>query len=274
MRSFWCGLPVAMTLLLPAAGSGQSESRSCTPAALDHVPVAVQSLDRAQLTYERLGFRLKPGRAHANGLRNAFAKFPGGDYLELISPERGAVDALSQRYVAHLEAGEGGSALALRADSLSALNAHLDAVAGPVRFQTYGSAFATLNFTDNLMGWLFLIEYLSPVVDPPEALSHPNTAAGIETVWLTEQAFSTLPKVAAVLCLPALRLATGAASSHPVSGVTLRVRSVDAARRTLRDSGLDVPIRTDARGRSVVVPAEDAHGIFIEFLEPASKAGF
>lgn len=91
------GLSLLTALLVPSSASGQAPPDGCTPTAVDHVPIAVVSLDEARLTYEQLGFRLKPGRVHANGLRNAFAKFPGGDYLELISPERGAVDALSER---------------------------------------------------------------------------------------------------------------------------------------------------------------------------------
>lgn len=268
MRHLGSSLSLFATLLLTAPGSSQSALDGCTPAAVDHVAIAVGSLDRAQLTYEELGFRLKPGRLHANGLRNAFAKFRAGSYLELISPERGAVDAQTEYYAAQLHAGEGGAALALRADSLGALGRRLEAAAIPVRIQTYGSAFTTLGFSDAELRWMFLIGYLDPVIDPPELLSHPNTATGIETIWLTEQALATLSNLGDALCLPAIGRASEAGGFAPVAGVTVRVRSVEAARRILRAAGLDVPIRSDARGRSVIVPPSRAHGIFIEFMEP------
>lgn len=173
--------------------------------------------------------------------------------------------------MARIAAGEGGAALALRADSLAALAGRLEAAGVPAVLERYGSAFATLAFTDAESSWLFLIEYLRPVVDPPDLLSHPNTAVGIETVWLTERAFATLPAIADHLCIPAVRQAPDAAGEAPVAGVTLRVRSIDAAQQRLRAAGVEVPIRTDERGRSVVVPATRAHGMFIEFMEPDSS---
>jgi hypothetical protein len=38
---------------------------------LDHIPVGVSDLERAGATFGGLGFALKPGRDHANGIRNA-----------------------------------------------------------------------------------------------------------------------------------------------------------------------------------------------------------
>jgi len=52
---------------------------------LDHIPIAVRDLDRAKADFEALGFVLKPGRLHTNGLRNAHAKFADGTELELIT---------------------------------------------------------------------------------------------------------------------------------------------------------------------------------------------
>ena len=60
----------------------------------------------------RLGFALKPGRPHANGIRNLHAKFPDGTELELITAAK-ATDDLTHTYVAHLEKGDGPAFLAL-----------------------------------------------------------------------------------------------------------------------------------------------------------------
>jgi hypothetical protein len=269
MRSVRYSLPILATLRFAVPAGGQD----CEGTAIDHVPIVVRSLAGAQLTYEQLGFRLKPGRLHANGLRNAFAKLPGGDYLELISPEHGAVDPQTARYVAQLDAGEGGSLLALRADSLDALGRRLEAAAIPVDVQRYGSAFEILGFTDADLSWVFLIDYIDPVIDGPELLSHPNTATHIETIWLREEAMATLSSVADTLCLPDLRQTTERPGSAPVAGVTIGVRSVDSAQQALRAAGLDLPISTGSRGRGVIVPSSRAHGIFIEFLEYDASVG-
>jgi catechol 2,3-dioxygenase-like lactoylglutathione lyase family enzyme len=241
---------------------------SCARAAFDHVPIAVRSLDDAERTYRALGFRLKPGRPHANGLRNAFAKLPDGSYLELISPERGGVDEITRRYVEQLGSGEGGAMLALRADSLAGVSRRLAEAGLVTRSATYGRAFSTLALLDEPVRWLFLIEYLTPVVDPPELLAHPNGAVGLETVWLRADAFAAYAAVGGVLCRLAIREVGEPAASGPVAGVTLTVRSVDRAVAVLSAGGLELRIRSDHRGRSVAVPPASAHGVFIELLEP------
>jgi hypothetical protein len=242
----------------------------CTPTALDHVPIAVHALDQAEASYTALGFRLKPGRAHANGLRNAFAKFSEGSYLELISPERGATDTLAETYVLHLASGEGGAALALRADSLPALAHRLSASGVAVELERHGSAFATLAFDETDLRWLFLIEYTTPVFDPPELLEHPNTAVGIEAVWRGEGALEAVRSRTGALCVPGVHLAREAREGPPIRGVTLRVRSVRDAQRVLRQNGLDLPIRRAPRGEVLLVPPSHAHahGLFLELLEP------
>jgi len=58
---------------------------------LDHVPLAVKDLEQAKADFEALGFALKPGRPHDNGLRNAHVKFPDGTEIELITADRKSV---------------------------------------------------------------------------------------------------------------------------------------------------------------------------------------
>jgi hypothetical protein len=64
---------------------------------LDHVPIAVNDLERAAAGYRRLGFALKPGRPHDNGIRNQHVKFRDGTELELITAPD-ARDALTRTY--------------------------------------------------------------------------------------------------------------------------------------------------------------------------------
>ena len=52
---------------------------------LDHLPIAVRDLARAANDYRALGFALKPGRPHDNGIQNQHVKFTDGTELELIA---------------------------------------------------------------------------------------------------------------------------------------------------------------------------------------------
>jgi len=79
---------------------------------LDHIPIAVGDLESSAEEHRELGFTLKPGRPHANGIRNQHVKFQDGTELELITtPE--VRDGLTATYRRHLQAGDGPAFLAL-----------------------------------------------------------------------------------------------------------------------------------------------------------------
>jgi hypothetical protein len=67
------------------------------PIGLRHVPVAVADLNRAASDFERLGFALKVGRPHDDGIVNRHAKFTDGTEVELITAPA-ATDALTGHY--------------------------------------------------------------------------------------------------------------------------------------------------------------------------------
>jgi hypothetical protein len=121
---------------------------------LDHLPVAVANLDEAAARYLRLGFVLKPGRPHANGIRNQHAKFADGTEIELITAPD-ARDALTATYRRHLALGDGPAFLALFAPSLEEAAARLDAAASRDHPRSLarapGVALSAVN-RDNLVG--------------------------------------------------------------------------------------------------------------------------
>src|SRR5262245_9874744 len=100
--------PVSLTLAL-AMGLGLTQSPMVV--GIDHVPVAVGDLDRAGDRYRSLGFALKDGRPHEDGIRNLHAKFTDGTEIELITAPA-ATDALTRTYREHLKAGDGPAFLA------------------------------------------------------------------------------------------------------------------------------------------------------------------
>ena len=79
---------------------------------LDHVNVAVRDLDAAATHYSAMGFALKPGRPHLNGITNRHIKFTNGTELELITAPAPA-DDLTRYYRRLIDAGDGAGFLAL-----------------------------------------------------------------------------------------------------------------------------------------------------------------
>ena len=99
---------------------------------LDHIPLAVRDLDQAGRDFARLGFTIKPGRPHDNGIRNLHVKFADRTEIELITAAEPR-DALSGEYVDHLRAGDGPAFVAFYAPDFDALAARLTALHQPYR---------------------------------------------------------------------------------------------------------------------------------------------
>jgi hypothetical protein len=243
---------------------------------LDHIPLAVRDLDAAGVDYRRLGFTLKQGRPHADGIRNLHAKFRDGTELELITAPA-ARDALTSFYVEHLKSGDGPAFLGLYAPDLDAASAALDvpharedgmvSLQGPLRYLFVGGRNA------------------SPT-DRPEHFEHANGADGLIGVWLAagerdarvlrslgavvsqeeveapERSRRRVARFAAgeVVFLPASRRRV---TGRPIVGAVLRTQSLEASRRAL--SAAAVPVVE--RGHSLFIRPEDAHGLWLELRE-------
>ena len=234
-------------------------------AGLDHVPIAVADLEKAGDTYRRLGFALKPGRPHANGIRNLHAKFPDGTEIELITAPA-ARDPLTTKYRRHLAGGDGPAFLALYAPDEG-------------RARGLGAP-----------GYVFFGPRNASPTDRPEHFAHPNTARALIAVWLAgdldaEKAFlraagatltermvhgpdaveatvARLPEGEVVLLPPSRALVAG----RPIVGVTLRVASLATARTVLSHAGVATRGRIGSES-SVFVPPAAAHGLWLELRE-------
>jgi catechol 2,3-dioxygenase-like lactoylglutathione lyase family enzyme len=256
-----------------AAGAA-SVQRPALLAGVDHVPVAVRNLERAAETYRRLGFVLKPGTPHANGVRNLHAKFRDGTEIELITAPS-AVDQLTQTYVDHLKHGDGPAFLALHAPDARALAEVVPANHAALRYIFFGG----LNH--------------SPT-DRPEHVQHTNTAESLASVWLAADEFvaeldllgragmkapqpetviTPAETVARVVRFNASSLVLLPASHQRIAGrrivgATVIVRDVGTASSVLRANGVALTgERATAHGRSVFVAPDLACGWWLELLQ-------
>jgi hypothetical protein len=263
---------LSLVVLLAAGGlAGPRDQPSAsgeTRAGLDHIPIAVANLERAAEQYRALGFVLKPGRRHDNGIRNEHAKFPDGTELELITaPE--ARDDLTTTYRKHLAAGDGPAFLAFHAPAMSEA---VHRSAPPYIF------FGGLN--------------RSPT-DRPEHFKHTNGAYAFIGVWLAADDLSQerklLQMMGAVIERRQARvpmpLATDVARlsddevvllparfqlvpGRRIVGATVAVKSLAAAQPIVERAAGKFLERVSGPGsRSVFVPPSSAHGLWLELRE-------
>jgi hypothetical protein len=280
-----CIAVLALGLGFVALGA-QAQHRFTTEATvgIDQIPFVVNDLDAAEDVWRRLGFRLKPGQPHANGIENALVRFEDGSGIELLTVPA-AVDETTTRYRALLEAAEGPALFSLHARDLGKLKEELS----QTRFN-YGAVSHTLDHPS--FDYLFFVGD-SRQKDDAAWLAHPNGATAMSRVWIAVprragndlqrmlevvNAEITLGKVYApeavetkiaavsngeILILPEARQL---AENRPVIGATFEVESIAAMRRRLADFGIPFTVG-GVRDQSLVVAPEITHGLWVEFRE-------
>jgi catechol 2,3-dioxygenase-like lactoylglutathione lyase family enzyme len=283
------GVVTYLSLNVVAHGNcGDPSAEAPVVLGLDHIPVAVANLEDATMRYRALGFTLKPGRPHDNGIRNQHAKFADGSEIELITaPE--ARDALTSTYRRHLAGGDGPAFLALFAPSMDAAAARLDSTQAPYRRQG-----AYLDFHDpDGLGYLFLGPRNRSPTDRPEHFAHANGASSLVAVWLAGKDLSRERRLLTILgarvvtaevrapdrmSTPVARFAEGDVLLLPedrelvpgrrVVGATVRVRSLAAVEAILaRGVAPGAAKVRGPQGPSVFLPPAVTHGLWLELRE-------
>lgn len=276
IRALLIGLVTVALPQQPAAGR---------PAAigLDHIPVVVHDLEQASATFREIGFALKAGREHANGIRNAHVKFPDGAGIELLRAPA-AVDTLSAHYVELLRAGEGAAFVSFHARDTRQLHAALRKAG--VAFRQKGGLTELL--APGLAFLFFVRDNRSPT-DRPEHFAHPNGATAMTGVWIATEHGEDLARLLVGLGGRRLRRqvsAPGPAEAtvvdlgssevvilperyqslpgRPVIGACFRVPDLAGLERTSVRSGAESAAAATV-GESILVGPGSAHGLWLQF---------
>lgn len=139
-------------------------------ARFDHFNVVVRDLDKTVSEMKSLGFKIKMGRPHGNGILNAFIKMSDRSYLELISVTNPTGD-LSKYFARKLE--EAGETPVFMSFEKSPLKQSGDMILNK------GKYFSTMGYPLNhILRAYFLIDYHMPPNDSPY-IDHENGVTGI-----------------------------------------------------------------------------------------------
>jgi catechol 2,3-dioxygenase-like lactoylglutathione lyase family enzyme len=294
MMSIFRTRRVIFTVLAIAAGAaslgwGGNRADAGSPVlGLDHLVLAVSDLDAAAERYRELGFALKPGRPHENGIQNVHVKFPNGTEIELLTaPE--SRDAMTGEYREHLAGGDGAAFLALYAPAVDRLTARLSE--GALEFER-GGGVVSFPLKHPLRHVFFGRRNRSPT-DQPEHFAHPNTAASLVAVWLSAENFDHERSLFALLGyetesdtvstpdpIPSevveigegeVYFLPGARQIVPgrrIVGATVSVGNLAAAKNLLQQAGVEMIVATEDTGiRSVFLPPSVTHGVWLELRE-------
>jgi len=272
----------ALAVLMSAGLISAAGAQTPPIVGMDHIPVVVCDLEKATADFRAMGFAIKPGRSHADGIQNAHVKFPDGTEIELITAPH-SVDALTSEYRAKLQSGEGPVYFGLYAPDHSALKAKLEALG--IAVAEDGS---TLNFPAGapLHPLFFGLGEKSPT-DRPEHFAHANTALRLSALWVrgNPEESALFRKLGADMdttapCGPLkgiveavhfsagdLYLVRGYAGTGAVIAARIEVKSLETVRQVLRESGREPKTYAPCERVSVWLPPEKAHGIWLQFVQ-------
>ena len=252
---------------------------------IDHIPLAVNDLERAAATYRALGFTIKPGTVDSNGILTSLIKFPDGSGIELITASE-AVDGLTEKYRQLLEAAEGPAFFAMHTRDtdkfIAALNtAQLD----------FSESDGVVEPGARTFDYLFFGRDNRLPTDRPEHFTHGNGATAMARVWIAtdksaelQQLLVTLggeatsrtvytpdkarAKVVAVtngeiVILPKSHQLT---KNRPIIGATFNVTDISLLERRLQSANIAFT-KGGTENLSLIVAPPETHGMWLEFRE-------
>ena len=229
---------------------------------IDHMPLAVKNLEQATNDYRHLGFAIKPGRPHDNGITTNNIKFPDGAGIELITAPV-ARDDLTRRYVEHLARSEGPAFIAFHARDTKKLFAALK-VAG------IGYSEGDGELTDVSYRYIFFVGDNRSPTDRPEHFKHPNTASAMTGVWLAPP--DPAPLVRLLTVLGATSHKETVLAPDPVDATVFKVENgrvvlLPPSRQVIRGRPIVGAEFDVAKGRpEVFLPPDQTHGLWLHFI--------
>jgi len=268
---------VALTLLLFRAAAGVQQP---LVQGMNHTPIVVSDIDKAQADFHAMGFTIKPGRLHPDGIRNAHVKFADETELELITAPKG-VDDLTTEYRRKLESGEGPVYYGLSVSDPAQL------------FAKAHTANLSLKSEDGLLTFpvasplhaIFFGKLEKVPTDRPEYFVHANTATRLSGFWVKDSQplrdlFRTLdvPLSQTKPCGPLASSATVAKLAKgdvylvsqtigpDILAARVNVRSILTAEKTLRSARFR-PQKFACDKTSLWLPPSVAHGIWLQFIQ-------
>ena len=230
---------------------------------IDHAIIAVHNLEEAVATYKEMGFTIKPGRLHNNGLINSHIKFSDKTELELMSVAKEPIDSISSTYSNFLQTGEGGAYIAFSGLKVRAIKAKLRKHNVEHKI-IRGRLWDYVVFPEGSgIDHLFFIEKHKSFTNEEWVYKHDNSVKAIKRIWI--EGGNNLAKLLKLF------------DAHPCANISPHNKSPETV-YSIDDTELIVvpPQKQEARLRFIGMGFDnyysmykkhfpDKHGIFIEF---------
>jgi Glyoxalase-like domain len=257
---------------------------------LDHVIIGSNNLDQSRsFLKDKLGFSLKKGTEHSNGISSFFVEFEDSSEIELISVAN-ANDKLTEEYNSLLAKKRFGFQFVLRTNKIYKLKEYfrtLDSRFSQINENKTYSTLSKQNLDPELP--LFFIQYHQQNVNT--VTNHQNKTLGISSVWISTReikstamqyidlGFSVVDRInvgniknkTVLLRNDNFEIILIESNSNEVSGLTIRTSDLNEIRNLIKKNlSLDLKEQTNKRGKSLFLNPKVTNSIWFEFLEKSN----
>lgn len=259
--------------------------RKVQNASLDHIIIGVNNLDEiSSIVLQKLGFTIKKGNRHKEGITNIFIEFPDTselEFVQIINPKSN----LAQSYFNKLQHKEFGLKFAMRTNQIENLSKNFMLTNFPFKQLNKNNSYITLSASDTNSHYpFFFIQY--------DDISHNYSSnirfMGLQSVWVstknireTIKQFSNFGfKLIDTVSIKNIEHKTAWMKNNKFSliviednhrgikGISIGVKDIDVLLRKFKhDIKKNAEIINNKRGRSIILEPQITHSIWFEFIE-------
>ena len=254
---------------------------------LDHIIIGTTDFQNSiSFMKEKLGFSIKNGRAHKNGLFNFFIEFEDSSEIEFMSMENNP-SKLSSAYNELLRNNKFAFQFAIRTDRIIKLNKSLNYISAGFSEFEENKIYSTLSKSqiDQTLP-LFFIEYYQKNI--PSNFVHLNKSSGLSSVWIKtknikknvrdfiEFGFSAIDTIkvgnfnskTVLLKNNNFEIILIQSNEYAISGISIKTKDIEKFRTRINENlNLDLKIDSNKRGMSITLSPRITKSIWFEFIE-------
>ena len=253
---------------------------------LDHIIIGTKDIQNSIVFFEdKLGFEIKKGKDHNNGLKNYFIEFNDKSEIEIMSIQK-PNDNLAFEYESLINKDQYAFQFAIRTNQLSQLKNHLSNLSENFTefYETESYSILSKKRIDPKFPFFFIQHHKENHIQS----NHTNNSSGISSIWLeTKNIKSTVRKYIefgfTVLDTLTVGDYTGKtvllknenfeliiidSNQDKICGITIKIKNISEFLYRIKEKlNIESKIKTTSRGRSIFLNPDITKSIWFEFIE-------
>lgn len=254
---------------------------------LDHIIIGTNDFQKSIFFFnEKLGFSIKNGRTHKNGITNFFVEFEDSSEIEFISVENNAYK-LTKSYSNLLKNNNFAFQVAIRTNKLKKLKESFNILSNEFTKYDENNVYSTLSNSEiNQSLPLFFIEYNKD--NRPTNFVHKNNTTGISAIWFKTKNIRTSVRDYIDLGFDVIdtikvgdyktktvllknnnfEIILIQSSEFAISGLSIKTKNIDNLRTSINEKlNLSLKLNSNKRGKSISLNPTITNSIWFEFIE-------